>query len=154
MDIYGIRFGLPCYSVTRKTGETLVRRKVLLVAYSARILYVIASSIRCEYFGPRIFLIRIFATGDPTRPLSLGPSLLSAPSPGFRPRGRLPRRRLLPSRLRSAHGATCARVECPLSPEHVGRQSFALSPRRQSLPRVPARSWRRGSGHSPLRWDG
>src|SRR5213593_135911 len=101
MDIYGIRFGLPCYSVTRKTGETLVRRKVLLVAYSARILYVIASSIRCEYFGPRIFLIRIFATGDPTRPLSLGPSLLSAPSPGFRPRGRLPRRRLLPSRLRS-----------------------------------------------------
>src|SRR3989449_13770 len=90
MDIYGIRFGLPCYSVTRKTGETLVRRKVLLVAYSARILYVIASSIRCEYFGPRIFLIRIFATGDPTRPLSLGPSLLSAPSPAFRPRGQGP----------------------------------------------------------------
>src|SRR5256885_3706943 len=128
MDIYGIRFGLPCYSVTRKTGETLVRRKVLLVAYSARILYVIDSSIRCEYFGPRIFLIRIFATGDPTRPLSLGPSLLSAPSPGFRPRGRLPRRRLLPSRLRSAHGATCARVECPLSPRSEEHTSELQSP--------------------------
>src|SRR5256712_733946 len=140
MDIYEIRSGLPCYSVTRKTGETLVRRKVLLVAYSARILYVIAPSIRCEYFGPRIFLTRIFATGDPTRPLSLGPSLLSVLSPGFRPRGRLPRRRLLPSRPRSAHAATCARVECPLSPRHGGRRSFAPSPRRQSLPRVPARS--------------
>src|SRR5256885_7395556 len=111
MDIYGIRFGLPCYSVTRKTGETLVRRKVLLVAYSARILYVIDSSIRCEYFGPRIFLIRIFATGDPTRPLSLGPSLLSVLSPGFRPRGRLPRDRKS-TRLNSSHLVISYAVFC------------------------------------------
>src|SRR5438128_9689953 len=140
MDIYEIRSGLPCYSVTRKTGETLVRRKVLLVAYSARILYVIASSIRYEYFGLRIFLIWIFATGAPTRPLSLGPSLLSAPSPGFRPHGRLPRRRLRPSRPRSAHGATCGRAESPPSQGHVGRRSSAPSRPRRLLPRVPARS--------------
>src|SRR2546427_9920691 len=67
-------------------------------------------------FGPRIFLIWIFATGVPPRPLSLGPSSLSVPSRGLRPYGLPLRRRLRPPRPRSARRPTCVLVECTLSP--------------------------------------
>src|SRR5207245_5312990 len=117
--------------VTRSEGNSVHFRKVSLAPSLARILYVTASAVHCEYFGRGIFLTWISATGAPSGPLSLGPFSPSAPSRGLRPHGRPPRRRLRPSRLRSARGATCGRVEFPRSPTHVGRRSFAPTrPRR------------------------